>query len=218
MPLLLMTLGAGDLFAQRPGTTVQLPTLSSFSVGTTVTVPDRGSAYLGGISRAATGRTQFGTPMLPLRNSAIGRRMSTSGVRVTATIHDFQAMDEFLLSGRPVSPMRPPSGVATLQPTSPDHRLSWDGSSVVEAARRSAAGLAEARVRRASQQRIRAAEAVEFFQRGQKAEAAGKPNVAKIFYHTAALRATGQLKQRVDARLAAVSRPENTTKVAQSRP
>ena len=80
---------------------MQLPTFSYFSVNTTVTVPDRGSAYLGGVNRAAEGRNEFGTPLLPFRpfrNVGIGRETSASGMWVTATIHDFDAMDRYLLS------------------------------------------------------------------------------------------------------------------------
>ena len=68
--------GAGSAVAQQGATTVQLPTYSFFSVNTTVTVPDRGSADLGGVNRVAEGRNEFGTPLLPFRpfrNVGIGR-------------------------------------------------------------------------------------------------------------------------------------------------
>ena len=58
---------------------------------------------------------------------------------------------------------------------------------------------------RAARQATRADEADSFFARGQRAEADGKPNVAKIYYQMAARRATGDLKQQVQARLDAVS-------------
>jgi len=97
-------LAAGTAVAQqRPATTVQLPTFSYFSVGTTVSVPDRGSVYMGGIGRASTGRNEFRTPMLPFRpfkNTAIGQERSASQMHVTAYIHDFEAMEEALL-GQP---------------------------------------------------------------------------------------------------------------------
>lgn len=43
------------LAAQQPsvGTTVQLPTISSFNVNTVVSVPDGGTMYLGGIRRGS---------------------------------------------------------------------------------------------------------------------------------------------------------------------
>lgn len=230
LPLVLLGLGTGSVCAQRPATTVQLPTLSSFSVGTTVTVPDRGSAYLGGVKRAYCGRNEFGVPMLPFRpfrNSGIGREVSASGVHVTATIHDFEAMDEFLLS-RPTSfsqsgQARPPLGVAVTPQSSPSPRSStygpsWDQPSVAAAARQSAAKAAEARTERFQQRQARAGQAEEFFRRGQKMEAAGKTSLAKIFYEMALQRATGQLQRRVDARLQAMSLRDAATKVARSRP
>ncbi len=51
----------------------------------------------------------------------------------------------------------------------------------------------------------RSAEAESYFARGQKAESDGKPSVAKIYYQMAARRASGDLKQQVQARLDAIS-------------
>ena len=48
----------------RSGTTVQLPTVSSFYVLTTVSVPDGGTVLLGGIKRLSEGRNEFGVPLL----------------------------------------------------------------------------------------------------------------------------------------------------------
>ena len=48
---------------------ILLPTTRTFSVGTSVSVPDRGFIGLGGIRYGALGRTSYGTPgmgMLPL--------------------------------------------------------------------------------------------------------------------------------------------------------
>ena len=62
---------------------MQLPTVSAFTVNTTVSVPDRGSALLGGISRASSGRNEFGVPLAPFRpfrNSAIGHEVGASTV------------------------------------------------------------------------------------------------------------------------------------------
>ena len=54
----------GPLSYQASAQTVQLPTFSFTTVGTTVMVPDGGAAFLGGIDRAATGRNEFGVPGL----------------------------------------------------------------------------------------------------------------------------------------------------------
>jgi hypothetical protein len=98
--LLLLDLAASEVSAQRPGTTMQLPTYSFFSTSTTVSVPDRGGAHLGGVDRAADGRNEFATPLLPFRpfrNTAIGSERSATGAHVSVFIHDFEAMDKQLL-------------------------------------------------------------------------------------------------------------------------
>ena len=64
-------------WAQVPAT-VQLPTYSFFSVGTSVSVPDRGSAYLGGVNRASTGSSEFGIPLRPFGNRSYGSQRSAS--------------------------------------------------------------------------------------------------------------------------------------------
>jgi hypothetical protein len=84
---------------------VQLPTFRFFGLSTTVSVPDRGSASLGGVSRSATSRSEHGLPILsrvpvagrPFGNRAIAGRTETSGASVSAYIHDFEAMDDELL-------------------------------------------------------------------------------------------------------------------------
>lgn len=94
-----ITLAATQALAQ--GVTVQQPTFSFSSTSTTVSVPDQGSAFMGGISRSAEGRTESGVPMLPFRpfrNQAIGQTRSAASTFVTATIHDFDAMDQALLN------------------------------------------------------------------------------------------------------------------------
>jgi len=75
--------------------TLQLPVVSVNTVQTTVSVPDRGSALLGGVSQAASSSNQFGfTPFY----SSIGRRQSRASQRVFVRIHDFEEADRALLS------------------------------------------------------------------------------------------------------------------------
>lgn len=84
---------------------VQQPNFGVFRIGSTVLVPDRGGAYLGGFSRGADGSVERGVPILgnipfagrPFRNRAIGSSRSTGGVSVHVTILDFDAMDRALL-------------------------------------------------------------------------------------------------------------------------
>ena len=91
----------GWLALEAPAQTVQLPTFSFAGVSTTVLVPDRGAAYLGGINRASDGRSEFGVPGMTFpgfQNRGIGQDRSATSFWVTATIHDFDAMDQALLN------------------------------------------------------------------------------------------------------------------------
>ncbi|NQU23424.1 MAG: hypothetical protein HQ567_19255 [Candidatus Nealsonbacteria bacterium] len=222
---------ASESFAQ-PGTTVQLPTFSFFSVGTTVSVPDRGSVTMGGVSRSATGRNEFGTPLMPFRpfrNTAIGKDVSASGMRVSATIHDFAAMDEHLLNqptsfrSRQLSVLENRrNGLAasgyTLQPRDPSRGSSWQVAPPRSSAESPQMSLADARSRRAKQQTARSSEAADFFERGRQAEATGKTSVAKIYYQMAARRADEAMQPQIAARLAAISGAESSGQIARGRP
>ncbi len=225
---------AGSAVAQQGATTVQLPTYSFFSTNTTVTVPDRGMAYLGGVNRAASGRNEFGVPLLPFRpfrNVGIGREVSASNMWVTATIHDFDALDSYTRSlGRQamawrLPPLGPPLGRSqvaalgrTLQPRDPNYGASWRLPSLADAGSPPAMSVAQARAERQRQQATRADEAADFFRRGRKAEAAGKAGVAKIYYQMAARRATGDLKGQIAEKLEAIGRAKTASKIAQNRP
>ncbi len=76
------------------GTTVQLPTLASTQVSTTVSVPDGGTILLGGIKRMAEGRSERGVPFLSkipyvsrlFRNVATGRDARSLMLMVTPRI------------------------------------------------------------------------------------------------------------------------------------
>lgn len=84
---------------------VQLPTFHSFSVSTTVSVPDSGAAYLGGVSRSSQSRTSRGVPGLShlpgpgrlFTNSGIGSERSSSHAYASATIIDHAEMDRMIL-------------------------------------------------------------------------------------------------------------------------
>ncbi len=90
---------AGLMLGSRPATaqqvTVQQPLVGVFQVNTTVSVPDRGSAFLGGVRSAASGRSAFG----PLRSgSSLGLQRDASTATAHVYIHDLHAMDEALLA------------------------------------------------------------------------------------------------------------------------
>lgn len=77
--------------------TVQQPTFESFSVGTTVSVPDRGTIGLGGVGRAAGSRSRFG----------YARGASASSTSASVFIHDFEAMDAAVLNAADGAAPRP---------------------------------------------------------------------------------------------------------------
>jgi len=226
--LVCWAMAADRATAQWGATTVQLPTFSSFSASTTVTVPDQGMAYLGGVNRAAEGRNEFGVPLLPFRpfrNVGIGREVSGSGMWVGVTIHDFDAMDRYLLSqptafSQSLGDRRSQvAGLArTLQPRDPGYGASWRVATSSGTGSPPAMSVAQAQAERQRQQATRVDEAADFFQRGQAAEAVGKTGVAKIYYQMAARRATGELKEQVAARLETIGRGQTASKIAQGRP
>jgi hypothetical protein len=76
--------------------------------------------------------------------------------------------------------------------------------SAASSATRPAPSVAEARRLYEKEQALKLAEATDLFNRGLAAEADGKTGVAKIFYEMTVRRASGQLKDRATARLAAL--------------
>ena len=91
-----LALGQGPARGPNPntGVTIQLPSLGVFGVNTVVSVPDGGTASLGGNSRYSAGRTSRGVPGLgsipfvsrPFRNQGIGYDSSTSRATVKTQI------------------------------------------------------------------------------------------------------------------------------------
>ncbi|MGA2031256.1 MAG: hypothetical protein ABSG68_03280 [Thermoguttaceae bacterium] len=234
VPVLLAVIAAfpgRDAAAQS----VQLPTFSYFGTSTTVVVPDGGSTFMGGIDRASSGRTEFGVPLLPFRpfrNTAIGQDYSASGVRVTATIHDFDAMDQALLntpspdsftSSSSLGPLlgRVPAAVAaqTLRPRNPAALAgNWIPQAAPPPSGPAAMTAAEVQAQGEARQQVRLDEAQRFFDRGALAEADGKPGVARVYYQMAARRASGELKEQALAKLDAIRRAQGPAKIAQSQP
>jgi hypothetical protein len=75
--------------------TVQQPVVEVVSADSVVSVPDRGRLFLGGVSSGAESRVESGP--LPW-GTATGRSSSRSSLDVGVFIHDFEAIDEYLLS------------------------------------------------------------------------------------------------------------------------
>ncbi|MDO4558764.1 MAG: hypothetical protein Q4C47_07355, partial [Planctomycetia bacterium] len=87
------------------GTTVQLPTYSSVSVQTTVSVPDGGTILLGGIKRLRESRSEAGVPILCkipylsrlFKNVGVGRETESLMMMVTPRIIIPKEEEEALL-------------------------------------------------------------------------------------------------------------------------
>jgi hypothetical protein len=92
------SLGAVAICCTGRAQVVQLPSYHVTSVDTTVSVPDGGAAYLGGIYGLSEGSTMRGVPLTPFKNRAIGRSVGASTMSVHATIIDLAEMDEALLA------------------------------------------------------------------------------------------------------------------------
>lgn len=212
----------GAEVALAQSTTVQLPTYRTFGVRTAVTVPDRGSVYLGGINRAYSGRNEFGTPLLPFGNRSFGTQRSASGVSVSVYIHDFEELERELLSRAggsdpKLTTLRAPDGTTrAVVRSDPDAAGSGDPRRAPDRAS-PLSSIDEIRRQRLADLEARQAEAEDFFERGQTAEAAGKTNVARMYYQMAAKRASGLLKEEVLAKLDSFRR-ELPPKLVRSEP
>lgn len=216
-------LGIASTDAQIPQV-VQLPTFHSFSVSTTVSVPDRGAAYLGGVSRGAWGSSSRGLPGLSqvpglgrlFTNRSIGSSISSSHAYVTATIIDHAEMDELLLAE--AAARRGEFQVAS----ETDRRAAYLSEFVARspsapasppvAARREVAtdvttDLAAAEARRE-------AEMASYLERAEAAEAAGRLGAARCCYDVLARRGSDAQKRLAAERLAALSTPRPDDKLA----
>ena len=150
---------AGRAFAQL---TVQQPAFSVTGVTTTVSVPDRGRAHLGSISRARDSRSSFG----PFRSgSNVGLDREHTGMSVGVYIHDFDEMDRYLL-GQASSTSRT--------------RLSGNAAHAYRQLQSRHGGRI---VSRQAPKPISKAE--KYWALGQKAEKEGKPHIARLHYRIA---------------------------------
>jgi hypothetical protein len=83
---------------------VQQPAFRQFAAPTTVLVPDRGGAFLGGTSGGFQGRASAGP--IPF-GSARGGGAGASSTTARVYVHDFRALDEALLRGGETEEPRP---------------------------------------------------------------------------------------------------------------
>ena len=141
--------------------TVQQPAVQTFGVGTSVSVPDRGRMYLGGVSSGRSARSTYG----PLRSgTSLGSEYSGSSMSVGVYIHDLRAMDEALLALG--GGARPADNAWEQRLT--ERRASSPASAVASRSDTLAARLAN------------------FEALAQRAEERGKPAVALVYWRLAA--------------------------------
>jgi hypothetical protein len=73
---------------------VQEPSLETFGVATTVSVPDRGRASVGGVRRSASARAMYG----PVRTGhSLGFNDQGTGLSIQARVHDLAELDQAAL-------------------------------------------------------------------------------------------------------------------------
>lgn len=181
-----------SLFADQPvATTVQLPTFNTFSVSTTVSVPDRGGAYLGGIGRAYSGRNENGIPIVgklpflgPITGGrGIGSSTSSSGVSVHATIIDHEELDKAVLAE------------AASKRGAESPRVQPRKSTDSEVAHKPFESVAAIKARVAAEDAARQEQAEAYIQKAESAETAGRLASARSYYLLAARHSQGERQQ-----------------------
>ena len=177
--------------ASAQSVTLQLPSIGRFTVNTTVTVPDRGRAYLGGISRAGESTNRFGGPLQ--RGSAKGLFREHSGMTSSVYIHDLEEMDRYLLNlanGGGVRQFRG-SGYSSLPSLQrrdliDRYRKSQTRDRSAELLRNKAAQLAKEQ-----------SKATRYYQLGMRALERDKIGVAKAHFRNAARRGSAAAKEKL---------------------
>ena len=201
-----LMLAANLASAQQPATTVQLPTFSQFTVRTTVSVPDGGTAYLGGIDRGFDSSVTRGLGPLRNRGSSSGR--AASGISVSATITEHGEMDRAILAaaaaGRGAAA---PADAKAREITAAlaESRVSIRRDAPPIAGAPLPGSVAAIRAANAAQDQQRADEIAGYLAKAEQAEADGKTSVAKVYYQMVA-RSSGPHRQHAAARLAALTR------------
>ncbi len=203
---------------------VQLPTFSSFSISTTVSVPDSGAGFVGGVSRGSWGSRSRGVPGFSnapgasrlFTNRSSGSSVSSSGAYATAPITDHAERDRLLLDG--AAARRGELGfasetdrraaylsefVARSPKTSPDEPIATRREDASDAAARLAAANAEHEAKMA-----------EYIKRAESAELAGRLGAARCCYDVLIRRGSAAQKRFAEQRLAALDAPLADDKLA----
>ena len=193
-----LTLGFASLAsAQQAPTTVQLPTFSFFTVSTSVSVPDSGGSYLGGLMRGRDSSSTRGLSPFPLlANRSMSSERDAGGMSVRAWIHDFRRMDEAVLADAVARRESDPASLkgaalsSSLEKSSPGN----------EKGQPSLLSLADIRRQNELQDAAQIEEAKALFAKAEEYAAAGKLGLAKLNYKRAAAR-SGELKEQAAERI-----------------
>jgi hypothetical protein len=176
---LALVLATAELHAQPP-TTVQLPTISVFSVQTSVWAPDRGAALLGGMGTAGDQRRVLGPGPALTRDTSSTR--AAGGASVHVTIIDHTAIDQALLAQAAQQ-----SGSPSATNRELDAQARWltrhlGRADTLAGGPRS---VAEAHAAHAQQQQAIDRQAADYLAAGERALAAGNPGAARVYFQMA---------------------------------
>lgn len=171
------------------GQVIQLPSFHSFSVDTTVVVPDAGRAAIAGNKQRRASAKGLGRP---LANRSVGVDRQATSASALATIHDPQQADAALRRRAQTLSRAPAENSApTLAP--------WVGrTAATDPPLQSVATIDRQRASRAATVER---ETLALVQKARTAAAGGKPGVAAIYYQRAAAQATGRLQHTIAAEL-----------------
>lgn len=189
-----------------PATTVQLPTFSQFTITTTVSVPDRGGAFLGGLNSGASNSSRLGNG--PLQNRSLSSTRAATGVSVSATVIDHEEIDRAILAEAASKRGAVDTTAVRAAAISKAVEVASRPTSQRAASSRNAlpGSVAAIRQQNASTADLEAAEVAGYLAKGRQAEAEHKPAVAKIFYQMVARRDNGPMKKEATERLASLTR------------
>ncbi len=142
---------------------VQQPVVGTTLVSSSVTVPNGGRAFLGGVSLAQSGRSRYGFAQ---PGSSIGLSRSSNSMSVGVTVIDLREMDEAILNSVPDRPQ--------------------SSSSFARHAAAINRSTAESPLEPAREMESAAERAAKFERLARKAEAEKRPGVAKLHWQMAA--------------------------------
>ena len=185
---------------------VQLPTFHFFSVSTTVSVPDGGDAFLGGIGLNSSGRVERGIPGLPSRpftNIATGSSTGAAMASVHAEIQDLEAMDRAVLA---TAASLGADGSLTVNDSKlNNHPTSGPLESV-----------ATIRAQNAAEDDAHEKAAADDLAQARQLIAKGQTSVAKVFLHSAVSRsaAASETHQQAIAALKGIDQTKSSAKLA----